>query len=517
MSDAASADLVDELVHQFSDPYAFYRELIQNCIDAGTSRIEVTLSFRPARDWGTAIACVQDWGEGMNRRIIEDYLLTKFRSSKENDRTKIGKYGIGFVSVFALDPEAVAVDTGRDGESWRVLFKKDRSYELLRAQEPFEGTRVVLHKKMVPDQYDVFVQKSREAVVRWCRHSEVDVTFCAGTSDGKDAKVPVPVREDVAVDAPFQVEHKEEGLHVVVGPSRTEPPLNGFYNRGLTLLETPERLIEGVAVKVVSRTLEHTLTRDNVLRNEAFTRALTVARKLVAGPLNDALSDELRKAAERPDGTADWRVLWRYAAKRLNVGRLWLRAPGGGARPASDLKSGELIVSPKANAVAARLWASGTLVAEADDSEPFGEALALVLRARRVLRCERAFSYAEPPTVAQPQAFASALSELLLGAGCPVGGVAIAEVRGAGEEHPWIFTEALGRPTAVKDAVMPLKRKKQHPLLCLNRAHPLVERQAALLTTAPRLAALLMARVLLVRNGLLDDKTDAYLTGWALS
>ncbi len=270
VSTAASNDLVDELVHQFSDPYAFFRELIQNSIDAGSSRIEVTLSYRPARDFGTAIACVQDWGEGMNRRIIEDYLLTKFRSSKENDRTKIGKYGIGFVSIFALDPEAVAVDTGRDGESWRVLFKRDRTYELLRSSEPFEGTRIVLHKRLIADQFDVLVQKSREAVTRWCRHSEVDVMFAAGTSDGKAPRAPVTVREEVKVDAPYQVEHQEEGLHVVVGPSRVEPAVSGFYNRGLTLLETPEPLISGVAKKVVSRTLEYTLTRDNVLRNEAF-------------------------------------------------------------------------------------------------------------------------------------------------------------------------------------------------------------------------------------------------------
>lgn len=39
---------VEELVHQFTDPFAFYRELIQNSIDAGSTRIEVSLSYRPA-------------------------------------------------------------------------------------------------------------------------------------------------------------------------------------------------------------------------------------------------------------------------------------------------------------------------------------------------------------------------------------------------------------------------------------------------------------------------------------
>jgi molecular chaperone HtpG len=512
----ASPDLVEELVHQFSDPYAFYRELIQNSIDAGSSRIEVTLSYRPERSSGLAIAQVQDWGEGMNRRIIEDYLLTKFRSSKENDLTKIGKYGIGFVSLFALTPDAVAVDTGRDGESWRVLFKKDRSYELIKASEPFEGTRITLHKRMDADAFDVFVQKSREAVVRWCRHSEVEVAFAAGASDGRAPAAPSPVREDVKVDAPYQVEHREEGLHVVVGPSRTQPAVTGFYNRGLTLLETPTPLLEGVAVKIVSRTLEHTLTRDNVLHNAAYARAVAVAKKLASGPMLDALPDELRKAAEHPDAKDDWRVLWRFAREKVPAAKLWVRAPGGGARAAAEVKK-TLVVSPKPTPVALRMLAAGTPVVECDESEAFLDDVRHVLKPDVVLRCELHFSYAEPPTVAQPAAFSAALAELLAGAGTPVEGVAVAEVRGAGQEEAWIFTEALGRPTPRHAAQLPLKRRRQHPLLCLNRTHPLLTGSAPLLERAPRLAALVVARVLLVRSGLLDEKTDAYLTGWALS
>jgi hypothetical protein len=58
----------------------------------------------------------------MNREIIEKQLTRLFSSAKDGDRTKIGKFGIGFVSVFAIDPHIVCVDTSRDGEHWRVLF-----------------------------------------------------------------------------------------------------------------------------------------------------------------------------------------------------------------------------------------------------------------------------------------------------------------------------------------------------------------------------------------------------------
>src|SRR5205814_10610256 len=104
-------------------------------------------------------------------------LLTKFRSSKENDLTKSGKFGIGFVSLFACAPDMVVVETGRDAESWRVVFKADRSYELFKLDAPVEGTSVALHKSMTSGDYDNFATRSFQSVRRWCRHSNSDVTW----------------------------------------------------------------------------------------------------------------------------------------------------------------------------------------------------------------------------------------------------------------------------------------------------------------------------------------------------
>ena len=260
-----SDDMVDQLVHQFSDPFAFYRELIQNGIDAGSARVEVVLKFEPGRAKGVATAAVQDWGEGMNRHVIETYLLTKFRSSKENDLTKIGKFGIGFMSVFSPAPELVMVETGRDGEYWRLLFQPDHTYELLRAPEPVEGTRVTLHKEMTAAEYVEFSARSREAIQRWCRHSEAEVAFCAGAEDGSAPGAPESLRQPLGLDAPFQVEYREEGTLIVAGPARAEPPECGLYNRGLTLLETREPFFPGVTFKIVSRYLAGDERRLNAL------------------------------------------------------------------------------------------------------------------------------------------------------------------------------------------------------------------------------------------------------------
>jgi HSP90 family molecular chaperone len=108
-------DALEGLVHQFADPWAFLRELIQNAIDAGSGQIEVRIDHDAAK--GTMTIEVVDSGEGMTREIIDTRLTRLFSSAKEGDYTKIGRFGIGFVSVFALDPEVVCVDTGRAGRA----------------------------------------------------------------------------------------------------------------------------------------------------------------------------------------------------------------------------------------------------------------------------------------------------------------------------------------------------------------------------------------------------------------
>src|SRR5690606_6959127 len=123
------SDALDKLIHQFSDPLSFYREVIQNALDAGSQEVEIRLSFEAGDDErGVATIFVDDWGEGMTREIIEKRLTRLFSSSKDGDRTKIGKFGIGFVSIFATDPELICIDTSREGEHWRILFKADKRF-----------------------------------------------------------------------------------------------------------------------------------------------------------------------------------------------------------------------------------------------------------------------------------------------------------------------------------------------------------------------------------------------------
>jgi Histidine kinase-, DNA gyrase B-, and HSP90-like ATPase len=519
MAVRAPTDLIDELVHQFTDPFAFYRELIQNSIDAGSNRIEVSLAYQPAAKRPMCTAVVADWGEGMSRKVIEDFFLTKFRSSKEDDATKIGKYGIGFVSVFACKPDAVTVDTGKDGEFWRVLFKADRTHELLRLDAPVDGTRITLHKAMDPKDYDAFSESSAAAVRKWCRHSEVDVALSVGKSDGSPGPSAASVREPFQVDAPLQVEHREEGLHVVVGVPRQQLSL-GLYNRGLTLLESHEEIVPGVSVKAIARALEHTLTRDNVRRDKNFARVVKVARQLADGPLKDKLPEALRRAAADPNGKLDWLALYLYAHQRLPPTQLWLRRPEGGAlegRAIARLIADQTLwVAEKRTALVDRLDAAGIPVLEALPTEPWVQVVRQHFDGKDVGVAEEAWTHAEPVAVDTAPAFSAALAEALKLLEARAKAVALTRLHGACSTQPFALVHALGKPVQKFAALQSPFARGAAPTLVLNTAHKDFDRLAPLLNAAPRLAAMLVCRRVAVHFGALHPDADRTLTGWAL-
>ena len=95
-SDHLYSDALDNLVNQFTNPLVFLRELVQNSIDAGTSRIDISIRFTPEPtkpEHGIAEIRVTDHGEGMDEGIIDGQLTKMFASNKEGDLTKIGKFG----------------------------------------------------------------------------------------------------------------------------------------------------------------------------------------------------------------------------------------------------------------------------------------------------------------------------------------------------------------------------------------------------------------------------------------
>lgn len=317
--EAPKAGLVADMVRQFADAFAFVRELVQNGIDAGASAIEVVVDRAP--DGLTSVRVVDD-GCGMTMDIIENALLVLFRSTKDEDPTKIGKYGVGFMSVLAIEPSEVTIDTWRDGHAYRVRLFPDHSYEI-EAGVPRDGngTSVAVTKMVPSEKLDTFWQDVTASLHRWCRHAELPIRFTL-----LDGTSPQPRR--ARADQPFDVravvsvrERFHDGMEIVIGPiagSAKLPPAGtgedapacfaGFYNRGLTLHETTEPLKEElsqVRFKVKSAALMHTLSRDDVRRDNAFHLALSRAGALAGTTLRRAalsrLEEEAKKATRGED------------------------------------------------------------------------------------------------------------------------------------------------------------------------------------------------------------------------
>lgn len=260
----SSANALEQLINQFSQPLAFLRELIQNSLDASTSLIEVEVGFDEESD--CCYVKVADNGHGMDRDIIDSRLTKLFASTKEDDFTKIGKFGIGFVSIFAIKPELVVLDTGQHGEAWRILFLPDRSFERRELDEPVEGTSITVFVPRKRDALPTLRRDCLDTVVYWCKHSEVEILF-----DGK------PINQSFELpDAPYQFRLVTESTETVVAPTQKKDGFQGYYNRGLTLLEGVGSPHPYLSFKLRSRYLEHTLSRDNIRRDEGYQKAMEV-------------------------------------------------------------------------------------------------------------------------------------------------------------------------------------------------------------------------------------------------
>ncbi len=357
MDAALNDEAVENLVTQFSSSLDFYRELVQNSIDAGSSAVEVWLEFEPGEGVEGVISIhVDDFGEGMNEEIIDNQLTKLFSSTKENDLTKIGKFGIGFVSVFALRPKGVLVQTGRDGECWEIFFDHDRSFMKSRLDVAVEGTQITMFLEGGRGRYRELVRGTRDALLKWCAHSDTEITFEDRSPAGVDGAGVESINAPFEVDADFVAAVRHPGTEISVGFSRT--PLYGFYNKGLALAVTSagHEILEGraarfghVSFKIKSRYLEHTLSRETVMRDANFDKAMALLEDAIVGPLHEAVLDTLEAACARPGWTLAQRTRYEagmdYLAREpgdalLNVGeRAAVRTVDGRALTFAAIKA----------------------------------------------------------------------------------------------------------------------------------------------------------------------------------
>jgi len=329
--------IVGDIIEQFADPYAFLRELVQNAIDAGSPSIDVSLTHRAPT---TALVRVRDRGVGMPRDVVEDGLLVLFRSTKENDDSTIGKFGVGFASVLAMRPSLIRVDTVFEGTRHVLHLSPDLSYELFDAGRARQsGTTVELEIDLPAAELPRFADACRESLERWCRHATVPISFAVtdapradggdsddtdsdggDSSDGKPIRIDRPLGLD-GVLAEVRATSSDGRTAAVVGLPDDGQPYLGLFNHGLTLYETREPLLGPIAVKVQDPHLGHTLSRDSVRRDDAYDRAIAFARRVAERELPAALVGALRDAAGGGDSAHFIRIATGILAADLDIAR----------------------------------------------------------------------------------------------------------------------------------------------------------------------------------------------------
>lgn len=392
-ADSASAPAVesaegalDNLVTQFSNAFDCFRELAQNSIDAGSPIVEVWTEFRASHGQvGAACLHVDDCGDGMDERIIDHELTKLFASSKEGDLTKIGKFGIGFVSVFALKPSAVLLHTGRGGEYWEVLFHEDRSFSKARLAEPVEGTRITLFVEADFQRYGELVAGARAALKKWCCHAEARVTFEDRSPPPGRPRVVETINEPFTVEGACVTRIEAPGTEIVL--AYADRPHYAFFNRGLALASTDvagqvldERRAlryRRISFKISSRYIEHTLSRESVMRDENYDRVIALLDDAAGGPLFDKLVAEMEalvgRPADRPWTAEDLarygeRIGWLLAEPAASLDRIRkrpiLRTVQGGALSLADAwdafgRDGRLLVAAQPTPLTAYLAADG--------------------------------------------------------------------------------------------------------------------------------------------------------------
>lgn len=306
--------LLERLVGQFASPYDFLRELVQNAMDAGSDLVEVELHQHPGDHDAEVVfeLVILDAGAGMDEEIIDGELTRLFGTSKTDDRTMAGGFGIGFVSVFAWEPERVLLQTGRQGEAWELLFHEDRQFEKRPIDMPLEGTMIRLFRRGAPSQRRSIAEAIEDALRRWCRFVPIEVTF----DDVESGEGPREVAEsfephDVACSVTWEL-----------GPSRAvlafgPEPESVLLRRGLVLEEGPTRELLPVLAdtagassmthliaRVDSPQLRTGLARDGVVRSgerDALERDLAPTMT----QLREALVRRVVELVARPTWTSE--------------------------------------------------------------------------------------------------------------------------------------------------------------------------------------------------------------------
>jgi hypothetical protein len=539
LSDREIDVLLERLVAQFASPYDFLRELVQNAMDAGSDVADVTLHTHAGE--GDAVVLeieVVDAGEGMDEAIIDGELTRLFASSKAGDRTMAGGFGIGFVSVFAWDPEVVLLHTGRRDEAWELVFARDRTFEKHPVEERVEGTTLRLYRRGRAAEREAIAEAIRDSLWRWCRFCPIDVTFEdveAGT--GRELIRDAPLPEDAIV----QLEHieAESTFRLAFAPV----PHVVLLRHGLVLGEGSAGEHLPHLAPLLGRTTEHlrlwldsprlrtSLARDRVV-DDAGREALERDVAKLLDRLRADLLAKVEQAAAAPQWDAARHDAFAFAHAHLAVerehlkstlaSRPVLRSVGGAAISPAALRDRSkaavvAVVAPGDPAtpdeaglrVAAVAAGVPVIVARWPDDRPWLEPL-LALVQLRALPLHRAVSRVEDdPSGA---ALGAIVHAVLVRAELEIAAVRMGRFVDAPPSSACALD--LGRGAALHGVPLPASLLRG-ATLWLDTRHHAVSEALALYPAQARLAALALAELVALHIAAEESMVEDVAEAWA--
>lgn len=540
-ADAAVHDAVGQMVRQFADELAFLRELVQNSLDADATAIEALFDHHRVDGRAVLEVSVRDDGRGMDQPTLERCLLVLFRSSKEGDATRIGKFGVGFFSVFAARPELVTVETGTDAAApgLRLKLSPDFTWQLERAA-PRRGTSVRVRIPLGDEDPARLADRCLERLRHWCPHVRVPLTARFSNVPGRDDEVRVDAPHHIAAEVSVRAQQGE--AVTLVGVSDT--PARRYLNRGL-LLQAEEGAHEpehrGLAWLIDAPDLHHTISRDAVVRDAAFAARLRAVPEIAQNALRDKVIRVWNELAERcararaerradPDaGAALGRLARALLQGPLSLRPRDLRWPlvepaDEDGRPAHTrtlatgiLKGTRFFTAREPSALTRAVARRGVVLDAGACGDRDADAAVNALRqdlCPDARACDRAFVLlrAVAPQQHHPAARALLDALVLLVTGAQLGAVMLCEALGSGADRLW-YTVRGGHPAVQGEGLADLDDDapftfRRGGVLLLRAGAPDVTLALEHARRDPRFAALVLLRLTLLRAGALDASTD---------
>lgn len=245
----------------------------------------------------------EDDGAGMAYEHARDFLFRLYASSKEDDQSNAGKFGVGFWSVLLFEPSLILIESRpRNGAAWAVQLDGDLnevSHQLCNLDGP--GTRIVLRRPtQEPSDPAQVAHQVRSSLSQYCSHlkrNDHDATPLPVEVDGTN------IAEVLSTAGTVQMRFREKHVEGAVGLG--DKPRVELYSRGLlvwrgTLLDElrfgareadGRQFPPGLAPVYVlnGHRLNVTLDRRAVIDDSRLTEVRVVARRAMRNLLQGYL------------------------------------------------------------------------------------------------------------------------------------------------------------------------------------------------------------------------------------